>query len=63
LKLEESLNREYTLAMDAYKGEILRLTMEFNSQRELNVKFAAALRINVDPRFQDVINLFVAPEK
>jgi len=60
---EEALSREYTLAMDAYKGEVLRLTMEFNSQRELNVKSAAALRINVDPRFQDVINLFVAPEK
>jgi hypothetical protein len=29
----------------------------------LDIKAAAALRINVDPRFQDVINLFVAPEK
>jgi len=63
LKVEESLNREYTLAMDAYKGEMLRLTMEFNSQRELNVKAAAALRINVDPRFQKVIDLFMTPEK
>jgi exonuclease VII large subunit len=63
LKLEESLNREYTLAMDAYKGELLRLTMEFNSQRELDVKSAAALRINVDPRFQKVIDLFMTSEK
>ena len=60
---EEALNREYTLAMDAYKGEMLRLTMEFNSQRELNVKSAAALRINVDPRFQSVIDSFITPEK
>jgi hypothetical protein len=63
LKQEEALNREYTLAMDEYKGELCRLTMEFNSQRELNVKAAAALRINVDPRFQKVIDLFMTPEK
>jgi hypothetical protein len=63
LKQEEALNREYTLAMDEYKGELCRLTMEFNSQRELNVKAAAALRINVDPRFQNVIDLFMTPEK
>jgi hypothetical protein len=29
----------------------------------LNVKSAAALRINVDPRFQSVIDLFITPEK
>ena len=63
LIIEQKLNEEYQLAMDAYHGEVLRLTMEFNSQRELDIKAAAALRINVDPRFQDVINLFVAPEK
>jgi hypothetical protein len=63
MKEEEALNREYTLAMDAYKGEVLRLTMEFNAQRELNVKAAAALRINVDPRFQSVIDSFITSEK
>jgi len=63
LKQEEALNREYTLAMDEYKGELCRLTMEFNAQRELNVKSAAALRINVDPRFQSVIDLFITSEK
>jgi hypothetical protein len=49
--------------MDAYNGEILKLTMEFNSQRELDIKSAAALRINVDPRFQAVIDMFITPEK
>jgi hypothetical protein len=49
--------------MDAYHGEVLRLTMEFNSQRELDIKSAAALRINVDPRFQHVIDMFITPEK
>jgi hypothetical protein len=63
LIIEQKLNEEYQLAMDAYHGEVLRLTMEFNSQRELDIKAAAALRISVDPRFQDVINLFITPEK
>jgi hypothetical protein len=62
LKLEKELNQNYQLAMDAYNGEVLRLTMEFNSQRELDIKAAAALRINVDPRFQDVIDLFIQIE-
>ena len=44
------------------KKQVLRFTMEFNSQRELDIKAAAALRINVDPRFQDVIDLFMQTE-
>jgi hypothetical protein len=62
LKIEKELNQNYQLAMDAYNGEILRLTMEFNSQRELAIKDAAALRINVDSRFQHVIDLFITAE-
>ena len=31
LIIEKKLNEEYQLAMDAYHGEVLRLTMEFNS--------------------------------
>jgi hypothetical protein len=63
LKLEKEVNEKYQLAMDAYNGEVLRLTMEFNSQRELDIKSAAALRINVDPRFQAVIDMFITAEK
>jgi hypothetical protein len=62
LRLEKELIEEYRIAMDAYNGEILRLTMEFNSNRELDIKSAAALRINVDPRFQHVIDMFITPE-
>jgi hypothetical protein len=54
---------QYKAEYEAYQGEILRLTMEFNSQRELKIKDAAALRINVDPRFQHVIDLFITAEK
>jgi hypothetical protein len=63
LKLEKEAHEKYQLAMDAYNGEVLRLTMEFNSQRELDIKAAAALRINVDPRFQSVIDSFITYEK
>ena len=63
LKIEKEINEKYQLAMDAYNGEVLRLTMEFNSQRELDIKSAAALRINVDPRFQDIVNMFIVSEK
>ena len=62
LKLEKEAREKYQLALDAYNGEVLRLTMEFNSQRELDIKSTAALRINVDPRFQAVIDMFITPE-
>jgi hypothetical protein len=62
LKVEKEVAQEYRNAMDAYNGEILKLTMEFNSQRELDIKAAAALRINVDPRFQHVIDQFITKE-
>ena len=62
LKLEKEVHEKYQLAMDAYNGEVLRLTMEFNSQRELDIKSAAALRISVDLRFQNVIDLFITAE-
>ncbi len=59
LSLEKEAMSKYQIAMDAYQGELLRLTMEFNSNRELLIKDAAALRINVDPRFQDIVNMFI----
>lgn len=59
LAIEKSLNEDYRSALDAYNGEILRLTMEFNSERELNIKDAAALRISVDPRFQHIVDMFM----
>ena len=62
LMLEKEAMSKYQIAVDAYQGELLRLTMEFNSNRELLIKDAAALRINVDPRFQDVVNMFIAGE-
>jgi hypothetical protein len=62
LKLEKQLMEQYQIAYEAYQGEMLRLTMEFNSNREWLIKETAALRINVDPRFQHVIDMFITPE-
>ena len=62
LKLEKELMEQYKAEYEAYQGELLRLTMEFNSQRELKIKEAAALRISVDPRFQHVIDMFITSE-
>ena len=62
LNLEKKLMEEYRVALDAYNGEILKLTMEFNSQREEIIKFHAGLRIDVDPRFQHVIDMFITKE-
>jgi hypothetical protein len=59
LKLEKELNEEYRSALDAYNGEILRLTMQFNSEREMHIKDAAALRISVEPRFQHIVDMFM----
>ena len=58
-KIEKELSEKYRAELEAYTSEVARLTMEFNAQRELNIKDAAALRINVEPRFQDVIDTFL----
>lgn len=56
---EKIMNEKYKAAYDAYNAEIMVETLNFNSQRELSIKETAALRINVDPRFQDVIDMFL----
>lgn len=48
---------------DAYKlslGEICKAQQEFESKRETEVKALAALRINVDARFKETIDTFLA---
>ena len=62
LAIEKQLNEKFKTELDAYNGAVMKLTMEFNSQRELDIKAVAALRINVDPRFQHVIDLFITAE-
>ena len=61
-KQEKLFNEEYKVAFDAYNAQIMVETMNFNAQRELDIKETAALRIQVDPRFQSVIDLFLNEE-
>lgn len=56
---EKLFNEEFKAAYDAYNAQVLVETLNFNSKRELDVKEAAALRIVVNPRFQDVIDKFL----
>lgn len=59
----EKQNREqYLLELQAYEADKTAIVLDYNSKRELAIKDAAALRISVDPRFQDVIDTFLKVE-
>jgi hypothetical protein len=59
---EKLFNEEFKVAYDAYNAQVLVETMNFNSQRELDIKETAGLRIVVNPRFQNIIDQFLAKE-
>jgi hypothetical protein len=60
---EQRINEEYRAAMNTYRTQLIAETSSFSAKREQAIKDAAALRISVDPRFQDVIDMFITPEK
>jgi hypothetical protein len=60
---EQRINEEYRAAMNAYRAQFIAENSSFNADREKAIKDAAALRISVDSRFQDVIDMFITPEK
>ena len=49
-------------AYESYRNQVQKETADFNAAREEKIKETAALRINVDPRFQHVIDTFIAAE-
>lgn len=59
---EQKVTEEYFAAMDSFRSQLTAETSSFNANREKAIKDAAALRISVDPRFQDVIDMFITPE-
>ncbi len=59
---EQRINEEYRAAMNTYRTQLMAESSSFNADREKAIKDAAALRISVDPRFQDVIDMFITPE-
>jgi hypothetical protein len=60
---EQRINEEYRAAMNTYRTQLIAETSSFSANREKAIKDAAALRISVDPKFQDVIDMFITPEK
>ena len=60
---EQRINEEYRAAMNTYRTQLMAENSSFSANREKAIKDAAALRISVDPKFQDVIDMFITPEK
>lgn len=58
-KADQALNEQYRIAMDNWRNLRSVAISEFEKNRELAIKDTASLRINVDPRFQPVIDKFV----
>lgn len=50
---------EWNSAMETYTAEKQKAAQEFNAKKELEVKAIANMRIQVDPRFQDTIDIFL----
>lgn len=56
----EVLNSQYQKEYSAYQAELTRLRQEFEAKRQNEISEIASLRINVDQRFQDVIDTFLS---
>ena len=59
---EQRISEEFSASMNAFRSQLMAEKSTFNAAREQELKDAAALRISVDPRFQDVIDMFITPE-
>jgi hypothetical protein len=53
------ISNNYDTAYGMYQQEVLREQQEFEAQKQNDIKTIAALRIDVDPRFQSVIDTFL----
>jgi len=58
-KANNEANAAYQKAINAYGEETRTIQSEFEKQRQENIKNIASLRINVDERFQPVVDLFL----
>jgi hypothetical protein len=54
------LTSQYQKEYAAYNAELTRFSEELEFNRQTKISEIAALRINVDPRFQDVIDLYLS---
>ena len=58
-KLEAQYNAEYQIAYNEWITARAKAQQEAEVVRENQIKETAALRINVDPRFQEVVDMFL----
>jgi hypothetical protein len=55
----EVLNNKYHQEYTAYHAELSKLSQDLELQRQTEISEIASLRINIDPRFQDVIDTYL----
>lgn len=58
-KTNADLRNKFNKEMDEYNAEVKKIKLEFEKERQEKIKNAAALRIDVHPRFQKVIDEFL----
>lgn len=58
-KTNNILNSEYQTKYNAFNEELRSVLSDFENTRQENIKKIASLRINVDKRFQKVVDLFL----
>jgi DNA gyrase/topoisomerase IV subunit A len=59
-KLNNDLSSEYEKAEKRAWEEVRSIQAEFEKERQTDISCIAALRIQVDPRFQETVDLFLA---
>ena len=58
-KTNRDLRNEFELAHKEYVGKVQSIKVEFEKERQSKIQTTAALRIDVDPRFQKVVDIFL----
>lgn len=56
----DTLNNDFKSAYKAYQDALAKEREEFEGTRQDDIKTTAALRINVDPRYQSVVDKYLA---
>jgi len=60
IKENEILEKEFTNLYKNYQSENLKLKQDFEVSRQEQIKEVSSLRIQVDPRFQEVVDFFLS---
>jgi hypothetical protein len=58
-EINSKQDAEYNTAMDKWRAEYAKASNEFEAKRQERIKEAANMKINIDVRFQPVIDMFL----